>query len=398
MSSLLIVDRYMPHNGGSRRYYHNLARRLDEVVVLTGHQEGGREFDRTSGVKTVRRWGIRPNYAVAADGIKNPALNFLLAYLPGMLATLLWTLVEIIRRRPSVVHAGGYAFAGFAAYVLCPLLGIPYIVYAHGEDVLSTGRRRFFAGFMRRVYQAAVLVVVNSRNTEKLVSQQGIDAERICLAYPGLDDHWFQAPVLTPENTRRALGLGAEGPMLLTVGRLVAHKGHRTLMNIMPDLLEKHPHLQWVLVGTGPEEDALRRRAKELGVGRAVAFRRGLSDEQLASLYRMADIFVQPNGEVDGAIEGYGMVFLEAGAASLPVIGGDSGGVPEVIAHGVNGLLVAPFVERDLLDSLDGLLEDGARRQLMGHRGLLRARTSTWDQTLVEAVIADRAIREGMSV
>jgi len=97
MKSLLIVDRYMPHNGGSRRYYHELARQLPDVAVLAGYQPGDRDFDLKSGVKTIRRPGIRPNYAVAGDRLRNPMLNFLFAYLPGMLAVVFWTGWELLR-------------------------------------------------------------------------------------------------------------------------------------------------------------------------------------------------------------------------------------------------------------------------------------------------------------
>lgn len=392
MSSLLIVDRYMPHHGGSRRYYHNLARRLDDVVVLTGPQEGGRGFDRGSGVPTLRRRGIRPNYAVAADRIGNPWLNFLLAYLPGMLATLFWTLVEMLLRRPGVVHAGGYAFAGFAARVLCPLFGIPYIVYAHGEDVLSTGRRRFFAAFMRWVFRRAEIVVVNSRNTAHLVRGQGVPAERIRLANPGVDERWFDTPPRVGTRCRSLLNPWPAGAILLSVGRLVPHKGHRTVLQALPALLERRPDLIWVLVGRGPEEDALRREARHLGVDGSVIFLQGLSDEELGSLYRLADIFVQPNGEVDGAIEGYGMVFLEAGAAYLPVIGGDSGGVPEVVEHGVNGYLVPPFDPKELAAAVEMMLADPELMLRMGRLGRERAEDAVWDRTLVAAIGADRAL------
>jgi len=397
MSCILIVDRYMPHNGGSRRYYHQLALQLPDVVVLTGPQPGGDEFDRTSGVKTLRRPGIRPNYAVAANSISNPMLNLLLAYGPGLVATLLWTLIELLRRRPDVVHAGGYAFAGFAARIWCPLFGIPFIVYAHGEDVLSTSRRRFFSRFMNWVMSRADGVVVNSRNTADLVRKVGVECSRIRVAWPGVDCKWFESPATVADLAVDLLDPWPSGPIFLTVGRLVKHKGHATVLKVLPGLLEKWPGLTWILVGTGPQEKQLRELAHELGVSHSIHFLSNLSDDQLSALYRIADLFVQPNGEVDGAFEGYGMVFLEAGAAGLPVVGGNHGGVPEVVEHRVTGMLVKPFDVSDLKSALELLLVDEELRLAMGRNNQIWAKSRTWESTLAEAVkLSSDLVEEGV--
>lgn len=392
MSSLLIVDRYMPHNGGSRRYYHNLALQLGDVAVLTGFQPGWREFDAHAGVKVVRRPGIRPNYASRAADVANPYLNFLLAYVPGMAAVLWWTLVEMLRRRPAVVHAGGYAFAGFAARVLCPLLRVPYIVYAHGEDVMSTSRRRFFSRYMTWVLRGAAAVMVNSRNTERLVLGCGVPPGRIRLARPGVDQRWFADAASGADLAHGLLDPWPAGPVMLTVGRLVPHKGHATVMSAMPELLRRHPGLTWVLVGKGPMETELRTAAADLGLGGAVRFLSDLDDDRLTALFHAADLFVQPNGEVNGAIEGYGMVFLEAGAANLAVVGGRSGGVPEVVRHGFNGMLVPPFTVDALVSTLDDLLVNPDRRRTLGRNGRRQAEASTWARTLAGAVDLDHQL------
>lgn len=188
----------------------------------------------------------------------------------------------------------------------------------------------------------------------------------------------------------------AEGPVLLTVGRLVKHKGHATVAAALPALLHRWPELTWVLVGKGPQEQALRDQVQELGIDGNVQFKSGLTDEELRNLYGGADIFVQPNGEVDGAFEGYGMVFLEAGASALPVVGGDHGGVREVIRNGETGMLVPPFDAGALAETLARLLSDDAGRLAMGQRGQVWARSRGWDDTLAPALELDRTLGAGI--
>jgi len=386
VNSLLIVDRYMPHNGGSRRYYHKLAQQLEDVVVLAGPQPGDKKFDQNSGVCTRRRIGIRPNYDTWGDNFSNPVLNVLFAYLPGMVAIVFWTLLEILQNRPKVIHAGGYAFAGLAARIWGPVFGIPTSVYAHGEDVSTASERRFFARFMKWVFDGMDAIVVNSINTANLVMKEGVEQDKINIACPGVGKKWFQNLPKSGELSRSLLKSSTTGPVLLTVGRLVRHKGHATVLESLPELLKRWPELTWVLVGTGPEKDRLHKRANELGVTGSIQFLAGLTDDELKGLYLISDIFVQPNGEANGMSEGYGMVFLEAGATGLPVVGGNNGGVPEVIRHGSNGFLVPPFDPAELTEALAMILENNSLRVSLGANGRKWAKTQTWENTLSTAV------------
>ncbi len=141
-----------------------------------------------------------------------------------------------------------------------------------------------------------------------------------------------------------------------------------------------------MLVGTGPEESNLVDLAKHLGVSDRLDFLSNLTDAELLRCYQEADLFVQPNGEVDGAFEGYGMVFLEAAATGLAVIGGKHGGVPEVVQHGETGLLVPPFNDVSLADMVSFLLENHSLRQRMGKNARELAESRCWENTLASIV------------
>lgn len=134
------------------------------------------------------------------------------------------------------------------------------------------------------------------------------------------------------------------GPVLLTVGRLVPRKGHMKVLEAVQRLTRTVPDLLWVVAGIGTEEAELRSGIERLGLQPYVRLLGKVDQELLPQLYRAADVFVHPNLQmVNGDVEGFGIVFLEANACGLPAIGGASGGVTEAVSHGTSGFLVDPL-------------------------------------------------------
>jgi phosphatidyl-myo-inositol dimannoside synthase len=302
---------------------------------------------------------------------------------------LFWSLAAAIRFRPGAIHSGDGVFAGMAARVVAGLCRIPYIVYAHGEDVSGFGQRSAgFAGIMKRIFLQAHAVVCNTRNTADMVTRLGVPADRVVLAYPGVDTARFGA--IAPGANGAPSG---HGPVLLSVGYLIRQKGHETAVRALPRLVKAWPALRYVIVGDGPEKNHLESLAAELGVTSNVTFLGRVPEAQLLEAYRSADVYVQPSVVVDGVTEGYGIAFLEAGAAGLPVIGGRCGGVVEAVVDGVTGLLVTPGDEADFVKAVSSLLSDGDLRRRMGEAGKRLAEERTWDKTLVPVVALDRTLR-----
>ncbi len=222
--SLLVTERYLPHQGGSRRYYHELARRLPDCTVLTGHEPGEKDFDRGAGVRIVRRPGIRENYSRKGFRTRSALINVLVLIAPKWLAILGWTLVEVIRGHPRLIHAGGYFYPGGPSRVIRFALGIPYVVYVHGEDVASALASRHFAKYMKWVFRGALRVVASSETTAAIVERNGVERSRIVVARPGID-HGRISPVSGDggRHDARARPELGPGPVLLSVGRLARH-------------------------------------------------------------------------------------------------------------------------------------------------------------------------------
>ncbi len=134
--------------------------------------------------------------------------------------------------------------------------------------------------------------------------------------------------------------------------------------------------------------------AEQLGVQDRLTFL-GLADERLLrDAHAAADLFTQPNGDSRGVSEGYGIVYLEAGAAGLAVIGGRSGGVVEAVVDGVTGLLVNPWDIDDFVAAVTRLLVNPELRRRMGEAGRQLAQERTRDTTLAPTLQIDSELRD----
>lgn len=159
---------------------------------------------------------------------------------------------------------------------------------------------------------------------------------------------------------------------LLFVGRLEYRKGAHVLLEVLPDLLERHPDWCCDLVGNDQVPDGLGSTLKEQFLRRhamapwlsRVQFHGMVSDDRLQMFYEACDVFVAPS-----LFESFGLVYLEAMQYAKPVVGCKVAGIPETVSDGVDGLLVPPGDARALADALHRLMSDTALRQKLGRAG-----------------------------
>ena len=112
------------------------------------------------------------------------------------------------------------------------------------------------------------------------------------------------------------------------------------MIRALPKIRSAIPTVMYSVVGDGPDLKFLKQLAEELDVTRSVQFLGETTDDELAMAYQQCDLFALPNREIDGDIEGFGMVLLEAQASGRPVIAGDSGGTRETMSPGVTGKIL----------------------------------------------------------
>jgi phosphatidyl-myo-inositol dimannoside synthase len=199
-------------------------------------------------------------------------------------------------------------------------------------------------------------------------------AKRMVRLTPGVDPAFFR-PGAGGAAVRDRLGLGRR-PVVVCVSRLVWRKGQDTLIRAWPKVRADVPDAVLLLVGGGPAAGPLQRLAAELGVADAVRFTGAVPWAELPSYYDAGDVFAMPcrTRRCGLDVEGLGLVYLEASATGLPVVGGDSGGAPDAIVEGETGYVVrgpdgAARAAR-AAQRLVELLTDPARARAMGQAGL----------------------------
>ena len=235
------------------------------------------------------------------------------------------------------------------------------IVMSHGIEVWKP-----LPPLRRFALQRADRVVAPSINTtRKLADVQSVAKKKIRkLAWP------VNAVLLRLADDSSKLPLPPAfpgGQVVLTVGRWAAterYKGADELIEAIAQLQASMPELHLVVVGGGDDLPRLRKLACDRGIADRVVFLEGLSSEHIAACYAHCDVFALPSTG-----EGFGLVFLEAMAFGKPVIGADSGGIPDLVEDGVNGLLIPPRDQRRLLEALGSLLRDPSSRARLGRQG-----------------------------
>ena len=179
---------------------------------------------------------------------------------------------------------------------------------------------------------------------------------------------------------------------VLCVAAMSRRKGHAVLLDAFVDVLREVPGARLTLAGDGAERASLEARAAELGVAHAVRFLGAVEHDRMTSLYDEADVFCLPS-----FAEGVPVVLMEAMAMKVPVVATEIMGVPELVDHGKNGLLVPPARPDELAGALVQLLGDPALRKRMGEEARRRvsadydAKTSAAKlQQVLEPLLAAR--------
>jgi phosphatidylinositol alpha-1,6-mannosyltransferase len=146
--------------------------------------------------------------------------------------------------------------------------------------------------------------------------------------------------------------------VLLTVSRLAAserYKGHERVIRVLPRVLERSPDVVYFVVGDGDDRQHLEQMAQKAGIAHAMRFAGHVPHQELPDYFRLADVFVMPSTG-----EGFGIVFLEAAAAGLPVIGGNRDGSVDALVDGMIGTIVDPHQQVDLTEAICAALSGAA--------------------------------------
>ena len=248
---------------------------------------------------------------------------------------------------------------------------------------------------MPKVYNNASAIIANSSNTKKILMGAGVHEKKICIIHPGVNVHEFLDQENQGLEIRRRHKLS--GPVLLTVGRLQRRKGQDMVIKALPEVKKIFPSITYLIVGSGEEEAYLHNLCYEFGVADHVVFAGKIPDSELPAYYAACDIFVMPNRQIGEDIEGFGMVYLEAGAAGKPVIGGKSGGTQDAIVDDVTGVRVNGEDVKDVCNAIIAFLRDFQKAKRLGENGRQRVINDfTWEQVYLKTQTAASAACLGL--
>ena len=354
MKSLLISGTYFPpQTGGISHLMRGITSALgpDLVCCLTGQRANGAVTREDVGPRIYRRPAV---FTAKAKYLRAAAWGA--------------TIAEImVRERPKIAQLAT-AGEGPLGLWLRKWFGLPFIVYAHGNEVLSAMQpsgQKLQVGLRR-----ADRVLAVSRFTANLVQKFGVFPDRIVIVHPGCDSDHFRPLCPTMELRQKLLGDRHKDKVILSIGNLVARKGHDMVIRALPRLRETVPEVTYLIVGEGSNRIQLENLAIALGVRDRVVFAGPLA-EDLPDIYALSDVFVMPSREQieECDVEGFGLAFLEASACAKPVVGGRSGGIPDAIVDGVTGLLVNPHDPEDIANALARLLTNNHLAIRFGQQG-----------------------------
>jgi phosphatidylinositol alpha-1,6-mannosyltransferase len=296
------------------------------------------------------------------------------------------TLSEILlRERPQAIQLATTATEGYFGLWLRRWFGLPFVVYAHGNEVLQALATSWPPA--RRALFTADRILANSHFTASLLREAGVAAERINIVNPGCDVETFKPMARNEELLRRLIGNRPPGPILLSVGGLVPRKGHDIVIRALPIILKRFPRLVYLIVGEGRNRSVLEALIGEVGVRDHVVLTGEITDVPLEQVYALCDLFVMASrARLDKHdVEGFGMVFLEASACGKVVIGGRSGGIADAIIDGETGVLVDPHSPDEIASAVNRLLADPSLMVHMGLQGRDRViREFTWDRVAAQ--------------
>ncbi|HEV8195625.1 MAG TPA: glycosyltransferase family 4 protein [Gemmatimonadales bacterium] len=360
---LLLTFDFPPMGGGIARWMAELALGYPAggLIVSTGSLAGAAESDARFPARIDR-------LAVPASRLKT---------LRGLI---LWSRrVTTLTAEHSVpfIWCGNVRPAAYPAKWAHDRSGIPYGVMVHGGDLLALRHNyresRFKRLAAKSLLGSAEVLVANSRFTHDLACEVfrelGLPERtgRVRVVPLGTDPVQFR-PGLDPEPlvSRHRL---PPGRWLLTVARLVPHKGIDTAIKALALLAPRHPDLRYAIAGQGTYRPALESLAREHGMGDRVHFLADVSDADLPMAYALADVYVGVSRLTARDVEGFGIALLEASASGKPVVAGRSGGMPDAVREGESGLLVDPEDPESVARAIGGLLDDPARGRAMGAAG-----------------------------
>ncbi len=343
---LVLTPDFPPARGGIQVLLHRLLTGLEgfDIRIVTLAGEGAGEFDAGSALST-----RRVQVPARAGQLRNVALDAV-------------ALREAIAFRPALTLSA-HIVTSPAAALIRRVFGARTVQYFYAKEI---GNKPRLAAFAAHHADACISI---SAYTSQLLREHGARPSLLRQIAPGVD---------LPAD---AGALPAERPTVVTVSRLAdRYKGHDVLVRALALVRRQVPDVEWVVVGDGPLRGEIESQVRAAGIQDTVRFVGAVSDQERDDWLRRADLLAMPSRLPEGRLagEGFGIVYLEAGAFGKPVVAGNVAGALDAVEDGETGLLVDPTDAAAVAEAIATLLLDRSRAARMGAAGAERARRFAW--------------------
>jgi len=270
----------------------------------------------------------------------------------------------------DIVHSMG-ARSDFLARVACRKLPKTAVIntiamFIDGFDVGPLKKTVYLLADRWSAQFVDHYIAVSQAIGHRLTERCGIPEDKITVIYNGVDRNRYERQMGVADETRRSLGIQSGVPIIGAIGRLVYQKGYIYLLEAAALVLQKMPHVRFVLVGEGPEEASLKQKATSLGISDSCIFTGARYD--VAELLSSFDVFI-----LSSVLEGLPRTVIEAMAAGCPIVATDIEGVREEVEDGKSAMLVKPADPASLANAVTTLLNDRKLGERIGQEARKRA-------------------------
>ena len=353
--------------------------KVDSILFLTHHfppEIGGIQTRIANYMKTLRAMGVEVNvlyFTINEKPVdKIDRFGCRIITRSGSVGHFLQNFGTIARvtisQRVDVIHvfSGAATLVSLVAITLGRILGIPSVVSFFGREEFDLQKPTQRIGFPLAL-ALSTAILVNTRYTSTLLPRRYQGKTRV---------------ILGGAEVARQTYSSQSGRTLLFVGRLVKSKGIDDLISAFKTVLLGVPDAKLVVVGDGPERQALEQMVDLSGIGRSVRFTGTLRGERLEAEYEKCAMVVLPSKSVPGEVvtETFGFSLVEGAMHGKPLIGTNHGGIPEIITNNYNGLLVPEANQTKLASAIKTLLLDEESAKRLGQNSLRIAMEKfTWE-------------------
>jgi glycosyltransferase involved in cell wall biosynthesis len=335
---VLLVSIWKPKKGGIVTHVDNIIKRSkNRFTILTYRDKGAKKESNV----------LRVLY------IDFPILRGL--------SYALFSFIRGVRADFDIIHAHYAIPQGFVGVLIKTVRRKSLLLTVHGSDLTVLGGSPWLKPLLKWIFKRCNRIIAVSYYMKGLLIDLGVREEKITVIYNGVN--------------KQSLAIGSERRIVF-IGALVKQKGVEILLKAFKEIKKTHPDVRLVVVGDGPERENLEEMSR-LQRLKDVEFKGYVDD--LDTFFTANTVFVLPSIK-----EGFGITILEAMARGVPVAASKTGGIPELIVDGENGLFFTKDNSTSLTDAVRRIFDDEAQREKLIKGGWKTISKFTWNKTSEE--------------